>query len=283
MPFGTTIANALSTVAAGTLLEIGSHFTIALPPGFLFGQVPVVGGLGGASFAAVAGGAGANSVTYQINGAAVPETDNVVVGSFSVTNATQLDYPSPIGANGINLAAMTFQATGNLSGIANDAAPLPVGGFARVPGVRPFILAQNGGTIDLTATTPATRFTPNGDTRPGSGALAFLAEFQPYAGGPPLTGSLGALAAGTGTIFTLAQLEAAVPGLELGSSSQRATLTIIAVGADPRFSASAILVNPGGLLSYVPREGAIRAEMPPGISGTARHRRSRNLCKESYS
>jgi hypothetical protein len=87
---------------------------------------------------------------------------------------------------------------------------------------------------------------------PGTSAAVFPAEFQAYAGGAPLCGSLSAPAAGTGTIFSLAQLDAAVPGRELANSGQRATLTIIAVGADPKFSASVILVNPGGLLGYVP-------------------------------
>jgi hypothetical protein len=85
----------------------------------------------------------------------------------------------------------------------------------------------------------------------GKGAASLVAEFQPYSGGNLLVGSLGTIAAGTGTTFTLAQLEAAVPGLSLANSGQRATLTLVGSGVNSNVSASAILVEPGGLLGNI--------------------------------
>jgi hypothetical protein len=85
----------------------------------------------------------------------------------------------------------------------------------------------------------------------GKGTASVIAEFQPYSGGDLLIGDLGSIAPGTGTIFTLAQIEADIPGLDLANSGQRATLTIIGTGLNTNVSASAILVNPGGLINNV--------------------------------
>jgi hypothetical protein len=85
----------------------------------------------------------------------------------------------------------------------------------------------------------------------GKGTASVIAEFQPYSGGDLLIGDLGAIAPGTGTIFTLAQIEAAIPGLSLANSGQRATLTIIGTGQNSNVSASAIIVNPGGQIGNV--------------------------------
>lgn len=85
----------------------------------------------------------------------------------------------------------------------------------------------------------------------GKGNGVAIAEFQPWSGGNLLIGSLGTIPAGTGTLFTLAQLETAVVGLNLANSGQRATLTIIGTGLNASINSSAILVNPGGEINNV--------------------------------
>jgi hypothetical protein len=79
-----------------------------------------------------------------------------------------------------------------------------------------------------------------------------FALVQPYTGGPQLVGNLTPgtpLAAGTGTVFLETAIEAAVPGLHLVNSGERATLTIIAVGTGAnQVAASTLLVNPGGVV-----------------------------------
>jgi len=85
----------------------------------------------------------------------------------------------------------------------------------------------------------------------GTAPATVIAEFQPWSGGALLTGTLGTLLAGSGTTFTLAQVEAAVPGLSLANSGQRASLTVVGVGADTNVDASVILVVPGGGINNV--------------------------------
>jgi hypothetical protein len=86
----------------------------------------------------------------------------------------------------------------------------------------------------------------------GAVPVTLFAEVEPYTGGPLLVGSLGSLGAGVGTVFLESAVEAAVPGLTLANSGQRATLTIIAVGAGAtNVAASDLLVNPGGVVVNV--------------------------------
>ena len=110
-------------------------------------------------------------------------------------------------------------------------------------------LAEDGTTLMPENTTPFVYiYGPGTSTDFFSGP----ADFQPYSGGNELIGSLGSIPGGTGTLFTVAQLEAAVPGLNLSNSGQRATLTIIGTGVNSKIAASAILVNPGGVVTAVP-------------------------------
>ena len=417
VPYGSTLPNAVYTVAPATQLEIGSRLTITLPSGFQFAQVPVVASAGGPVFTAVLGGVGNSSVNYQISGAAVPGNATIVIGNFSVTGAVALETGFE------NVSSMMFQVTNNVLAGNNDPAPIAVQAFSSEAGAQLNAVRMIGGAIDLTASPPGTRFVPNGATTVGSaeigvveiapvtarnffaagtfpvltpagfpntlsptdsatitvsnadfsgirtayaspvadscaqtvpgaavtgtvtrhsvtfaevpvglpiqlcmipdgttlmigappgasfafsftagtstdflggqttvvGSSAFtytggtaqvasnfftgsdagytsllrvsnsgqgdavvIAEFQDYQSGSIHIGSLGPLFAGTGTIFSLAQLEAAVPGLSLANSSQRATLTIIGTGTDSNISAAAIMVNPGGSLTTVP-------------------------------
>jgi hypothetical protein len=88
----------------------------------------------------------------------------------------------------------------------------------------------------------------NGGTAPTN----LFALVQPYSGGPQLSGSLGTpLAAGTGTVFTLANLVMAIPGLSLANSGQRATVQVIATGTGAGVTASGLLANPGGVVDNV--------------------------------
>ena len=85
----------------------------------------------------------------------------------------------------------------------------------------------------------------------GSSPSNIFALVQPDPGGAPLTGSLGSIGAGEGTVFSLAQIEAAVSGLDLANSGQRATLQLIVTGDFFDVKASSFLVNPGGVVDNV--------------------------------
>jgi len=80
-----------------------------------------------------------------------------------------------------------------------------------------------------------------------------FAVAQPYSGGPTLVGSLGSIGAGTGTVFTEAQIGTAT-GLSLANSGQRSTLSLIATpgpGGINGVQAAGLLVNPGGMVDQV--------------------------------
>ena len=85
----------------------------------------------------------------------------------------------------------------------------------------------------------------------GNGQVNLFALVQPDTGGAPLSGSLGPLAASTGTVFTEPQLAAAVSGLALANSGQRATVQLIINGDFGAVAASSFLVNPGGVVDNV--------------------------------
>ncbi|MEI9982610.1 MAG: hypothetical protein WDN69_05005 [Aliidongia sp.] len=85
----------------------------------------------------------------------------------------------------------------------------------------------------------------------GAGTVDLFALVQPDTGGAPLTGSLGSLGAGTGTVFTEPQIAAAVTGLDLANSGQRATIQLIISGDFGNVAASSFLVNPGGVVTNV--------------------------------
>jgi|HubBroStandDraft_1064217.scaffolds.fasta_scaffold00033_65 hypothetical protein len=412
VPFGAILANAVYTVAAGTVLDTGSRFTVTLPSGFLFQSVPALTAPGTTTITMVGGGIGAGSTVFQINTANVAAGGTLSLGEFTLSGATPLES-----AFGGNVLPMTFQSTNNSSTANNDPAPLSVPVFANAVGSLPDTITPGSGAINLESTPPGTQFIPAGATIAGSaqvatfaintelqdpfnanapvlspdglanslnpadtvniivegnfsgiatayadptvttcadtvpagaisatvtsGSLTFtgvtintavqicmipdgatllqpstnpyvytynagsstdffgglaqttagnfytytggtsqavtnfftgtdsgyttllrvnnagkgtasvIAEFQPYSGGDLLIGDLGSIAPGTGTIFTLAQIEADIPGLDLANSGQRATLTIIGTGLNTNVSASAILVNPGGLINNV--------------------------------
>ncbi|MEI9982510.1 MAG: hypothetical protein WDN69_04435 [Aliidongia sp.] len=85
----------------------------------------------------------------------------------------------------------------------------------------------------------------------GAGTVNLFALVQPDTGGAPLTGSLGSLGAGTGTVFTEPQIAAAVTGLDLANSGQRATIQLIISGDFGNVAASSFLVNPSGFVDNV--------------------------------
>jgi hypothetical protein len=115
------------------------------------------------------------------------------------------------------------------------------------------ILYAGGETINVTnfltgsdaGYTSLVRFT-NGSSEDNT----LFASAQPYSGGPPLVGSLGTIGAGTGTVFTEAQIGTAT-GLSLANSGQRATLTIIAIPGGANVTGSGLLVNPGGVVDNI--------------------------------
>ena len=153
---------------------------------------------------------------------------------------------------------------------------IPDGQTLLLPGTEPYVYTYSAGTSTdffggLAQTTANNFYTYTGGTSQavtnfftgsdagystllrvnnlGKGTASVIAEFQPWSGGSLLIGDLGSLQPGTGTIFTLSQLETAVPGLNLANSGDRATLTIIGSGLNSNVNASAIIVNPGGLVT----------------------------------
>lgn len=169
VPFGGILANAVYTVAAGTQLEVGSRFTIALP-GFLFQSQPALAAPGATTFSVIGGGIGSETITYQVAGAAVPAGGTLSVGPFSMSGATALE--SQFGGNAL---PMTFQATSNASTTNNDTAPVSVPVFTHAVGSLPDTITPGSGAINLASTPPGTQFVPNGATVAGSGLVATFA------------------------------------------------------------------------------------------------------------
>jgi hypothetical protein len=81
--------------------------------------------------------------------------------------------------------------------------------------------------------------------------ITLYALIQPDTGGPPLIGALGTLGPLSGTVFTEPQLAAAVPGLTLANSGQRATIQLIIGGDAVNVAAAGLLVNPSGVVTSV--------------------------------
>ncbi len=104
-------------------------------------------------------------------------------------------------------------------------------------------------------------------TNGGSAPTNIFAVVQPDSGGPLLTGSLGSLGGGTGTVFSLAQIEAAVTGLDLANSGQRATLQLIISGDPSLVTGSSLLVNPGGTVDNVGTQGGTTVFVPQNNNG----------------
>jgi hypothetical protein len=86
---------------------------------------------------------------------------------------------------------------------------------------------------------------------PATAAVTLFPLVQPDTGGPQLVGTLGSLGAGMGTVFTEAQIVAAVPGLSLANSGQRATINLVVTGDFGAVSAASLLVNPTGTVTEV--------------------------------
>ena len=111
----------------------------------------------------------------------------------------------------------------------------------------------------------------------GTGPATLYAVVQPDTGGPQLTGLIGTLGAGMGTVFTEAQVQADVPGLNLANSGQRATLQLIVAGeidnaegiAAPRAARHLTAEQVAALARHFPAgHGALPAVAPPtGGSG----------------
>jgi len=188
------------------------------------------------------------------------------------TCATSL--PAGAIAGTVNSGSLTF--TGVLINTAVQICMIPDGTNLMIPGTQPYVYTYSAGSSTdffggLAQTTANNFYTYTGGTsqavtnfftgtdsgyasllrvnNSGKGTASVIAEFQPWSGGALLIGDLGTIGPGTGTIFTLPQLEAAVPGLNLANSGQRASLTIIGTGANTNVSASSIIVSPGGALN----------------------------------
>ena len=203
----------------------------------------------------------------------IPGAFNGISGAFFATTddcstpvAAGTATPSQISVPGIpvgaSLAACITSAgttllQQNLQGFSAAVAPgtstdfLGTTAAVDFPG---FITYSGGGVINVTnfftgddsGYASLLRVNNAGNTQSNLFALV-----QPDPGGAPLTGSLGSIGAGEGTVFSLAQIEAAVSGLDLANSGQRATLQLIISGDFTEVKASSFLVNPGGVVDNV--------------------------------
>jgi hypothetical protein len=95
----------------------------------------------------------------------------------------------------------------------------------------------------------------------GTGPSELFALVQPDTGGPLLTGPIGLLGAGMGTVFTEAQIQADVPGLNLANSGQRSTLQLIAGNAAV---AEAVVGRPAGLRLTAESAAVAATHFPAG-------------------
>jgi hypothetical protein len=170
VPFGGILAKPVYTVSAGTLAQINSNFTITLPSGFTFVNIPTLTGPGGATFSPVSGGATSNFCEYKIGGVNIAAGQTISVGSFEVAGATALE--SQFGGN---VLPMTFQSTNNGIASNNDTAPLSVPVFQSAVGSLPDTISPGSGFINTGSTPPATQFVPNGATIATSAQVATFA------------------------------------------------------------------------------------------------------------
>ena len=105
----------------------------------------------------------------------------------------------------------------------------------------------------------------------GTNTATLFALVQPDTGGVPLTGPLGTLAGGIGTVFTEAQIQTVVPGLDLANSGQRSTLQLIVAGTvsllDEQFDAvhraSARSHKPAGTRAFHQPHSTTRRNVDP--------------------
>ncbi len=186
--------------------------------------------------------------------------------SCSTSAATGTVTPSQISVPGVPVGASlavcitsagTTLLQENLNGFTAAVAPgtstdfLGTAAVVEFPG---FVTYSGGGVINVT------NFFTGDDSgyasllrvnNAGNSDSNIFALVQPDTGGAPLTGSLGSIGAGAGTVFSLAQIEAAVSGLDLANSGQRATLQLIVSGDFAEVKASSFLVNPGGVVDNV--------------------------------
>jgi len=164
---------------------------------------------------------GAESIVITSNGTTLLQQNTPAAGGFTATYAP--------GAG----------VTDFLGGVTtNNGDSIPYAGGTPIS-VTNFLTGSDAGYTSLV------RFT-NGSSQVNQ----LFAIAQPYTGGVPLVGSLGTAAAGTGTVFTEAEIGTAT-GLSLANSGQRATLTIIAIPGGQNVTASGLLVNPGGVVDNV--------------------------------
>jgi len=265
-PPGTAFIADGDTVAGSGLVAVFTVKTEHTDP--LNGNAPVLGPTG------------------LVNSLDPADTVNVTVaGNFTGIAAA---YAGPAaGACATGVAAGAFTGTVGSGSLSFTGVPLdtplqicmiPDGTTLLQPGTTPYVVTYGAGSstdffTGLPQSTPYNFYTYTGGTvqavssfftgadagyasllrvnNAGTGTAQLVAEFQPWSAGPTLVGDLGSLEGKSGAIFSVAQLEAAVPGLSLANSGQRATLTIIGSGANTNVNASSILVSPGGAINNV--------------------------------
>jgi hypothetical protein len=210
-----------------------------------------------------------DTATYTVSGffngiatafaSTTSDCKSVVAGSTQAAGVSSLTIPDvPIDreiflcvtANGTSLMSE------NPQGFSPSAAPgtstdfLGVNATVEFPG---FWLYTGGGIVNVT------NFFTGDDSgyssllrvnNAGNEPVNVFALVQPDTGGAPLTGSLGSLGGGDGTVFTEPQI-AAVTGLALANSGQRATVQLIITGDFGTVAASSLLVNPSGVVTNV--------------------------------
>jgi hypothetical protein len=140
----------------GRSLEINSRLTVTLPAGFSFASQPSLFASGEppmTSLVLVAGGVGAQTASFAIEGVPLTEDQSATLDSYAVQGATALETPVPPQA----ALPIAFQATNNAEIANNDRAPISAAAFASEPGLAVSAAGLND-FIDLTTPSLGTLF-----------------------------------------------------------------------------------------------------------------------------
>jgi len=191
---------AADTSAAFTttgLFTPGNNFTLTLPTGNTFAALPTITIAGGGTLNYISGGASANAVTYQVQGATTA-TSAITVTGIAVQNVS-----STAAAATINIAIS--DSGGALTGVSDSLKRLTVATFAD-PYSFSFVAAGTAPQVDLSATAPGSRY-----TNTNSAALGTISVI-------PASSALVAWAGTTSTISSLTSTSNLVVTLPAGTN-----------------------------------------------------------------
>lgn len=235
----------LNTIAADTsaaftttgLFTPGNNFTLTLPTGNTFAALPTITIANGGTLNYISGGASANAVTYQIQGATTT-TSAITVTGIAVQNVSST-------AAGSTINVSISDSGGALSGVSATAKQLTVATFAD-PYSFSFVAAGTAPQVDLSATAPGSRY-----TNTNSAALGTISVIPASSALVNWAGSTATISSATSTSNLVVTLPAgtnpsvSLTGSGAGCSSLTGSATSISATNTVTFSNLA-LPAPGG-------------------------------------